>query len=152
VAAGGLLAGVEPAPAGAPASALRDQLRIERVAHRRVAARYRHEIRRARAGLARLRAVAAAERRRVSEALTLASVVYGVSRHELEQVAYCEARFQPTARNGQYLGLFQLGSGFRSRSPFFSGAGLDPYSPYANAMAAARVVAKEGWRQWECRP
>lgn len=131
---------VKDAPAAAK---LRRQLATERVANDRLGAAYRREIRRLRTAL---------HRDQVGEAITLASVVYGVSRRELEDVAWCEARLQPTARNGGYLGLFQLGAGFRARSPFFAVAGLNPYSPYVNALAAARVVARDGWREWECAP
>jgi hypothetical protein len=132
------------APDGGPTSTqLRAQLASERADHGREAATYRREIRRLRHAL---------RRDQVAEALTLASVVYGVSRRELVAVSYCEARWQPIARNGQHLGLFQLGAGFRARSPFFAVAGLDPYSPYVNALAAARVVARDGWREWQCRP
>lgn len=132
------------APKDSPAATkLRAQLHRERADHLAQAAAYRREIRRLRRSLTT---------DPVSEALTLASVVYGVSRRELVEVSFCESRWLASARNGGYVGLFQLGAGFRARSPFFSVAGLDPYSPYVNALAAARVVARDGWREWACQP
>lgn len=136
--AGGAAVGDDP-----PAAKLREQLAAERASHDVRSDRLRREIRRLRRAL---------HRDQVAEALTLASVVYGVSRRELVEVSYCESRWLPSARNGGYLGLFQLGAGFRSRSPFFAVAGLDPFSPYVNALAAARVVARDGWSEWACRP
>lgn len=86
----------------------------------------------------------------VAEAITIASVVYQVPRRHLEAVAWCESRWTPTARNGPYRGLMQEGPMFEAGP--FGRAGLSVWSPYANALTAARVVAREGWRQWECQP
>jgi len=63
-------------------------------------------------------------------------------------VAYCESTLNRFATNGQYLGLFQLGSHHHHR---LNGK---PYShAYANARAAAEIVAADGgWSQWECQP
>ena len=66
-------------------------------------------------------------------------------------VAWCESRFKTAARNGQYLGLFQMGADERTRF----GHGPDPWS---QARAARRYfnyalrVSGYGWRPWECRP
>lgn len=86
----------------------------------------------------------------VQEAITLASIVYRIDRDDLSSTAWCESRHRPDARNGQYVGLMQLGDGFRGASPFFPA--LDPWSPYANVMAAAHVISVQGYRQWECGP
>jgi hypothetical protein len=86
----------------------------------------------------------------VAEALTLASVVYCVSRRSLSAVAWCESTHRPTARNGRYRGLFQQGPMFE-RTPF-GRAGLSVWSPYAAALSTAYTVRREGWQQWECRP
>lgn len=61
-------------------------------------------------------------------------------------VAYCESTLNRFATNGQYVGLFQLGSHHYHR---LRGK---PYShAYANARAAAEIVAADGhWGQWEC--
>lgn len=87
----------------------------------------------------------------VQSALILASHVYGVPLWELRRVAFCESTNVRTATNGQYKGLFQLGNDFRGRqTPWFPR--LDWRDPYANTFAAARVVARDGWSQWECSP
>lgn len=86
----------------------------------------------------------------VQEALTIASVAYDVPRAQLASVAWCESTQRPTARNGRYRGIFQQGPMFEA-SPFGQ-AGLSVWSPYAAAMTTAYTVAREGWRQWECKP
>lgn len=86
----------------------------------------------------------------VGEALTLASVVYGVPRASLSAVAWCESGHRPWARNGQYRGIFQQGPMFEA-SPF-GRAGLSVWSPYAAALSTAYTVRAQGWRQWSCRP
>lgn len=118
-------------PAGA--RALRHQLAKER-------ARWEQERRELR------RAVL--ERPAVSEALTVASVAYGVPRSRLEAVALCESTLRPGARNGRYRGLFQMGPLFESTP--YGRAGLSVWSPYASALAAAYVVSSSGWGPWEC--
>jgi hypothetical protein len=60
-------------------------------------------------------------------------------------VVSCETggRYNTTARNGQYLGLFQAGSWFRARY----GHG---YTADAQARAAHLGWLELGWSQWEC--
>lgn len=68
---------------------------------------------------------------------------------EAIQVAWCESRGKPGARNGQYRGLFQMGRREWARY----GGGADPYDPIANSRAAYRYYqAARGWTRWECRP
>ena len=88
----------------------------------------------------------------VAEALSVASVAYGVPRGELASVAYCESTLRPSARNGRYRGLFQFGPIFEA-SPF-GRAGLSVWSPLASSMAAAYIVRHggSGWSPWECSP
>lgn len=66
---------------------------------------------------------------------------------EALEVAWCESRFHTTARNGQYRGIFQMGSW--ERSTFGHG-------PTANeqARAAFRYFKKTGsdWSPWSCQP
>lgn len=63
------------------------------------------------------------------------------------RVSWCESRWNTTARNGQYLGLFQMGSW--ERRTF--GHGPDAFS---QARAAFRYFKKTGsdWSPWSCRP
>ncbi|MGB1583344.1 MAG: hypothetical protein ACPHCI_06105 [Solirubrobacterales bacterium] len=64
------------------------------------------------------------------------------------RVAYCESTHNRFAVNGQYRGLFQLG-----RHHWHRLRGLPYYHAYANARAAASIVAADGgWGQWSCRP
>jgi hypothetical protein len=68
---------------------------------------------------------------------------------EAWQVARCETggTFSPWANNGQYLGLFQMGSFARSRY----GHGRDPWT---QARAAHRYYVESGrdWSPWTCKP
>lgn len=66
---------------------------------------------------------------------------------EAIRVAKCEAgrSMSPHARNGQFLGMFQMGWWARSRF----GHGVDPWS---QARAAHRYWLVSGWAPWECRP
>jgi hypothetical protein len=68
---------------------------------------------------------------------------------EAWQVARCETggTFSPWANNGQYLGLFQMGSFARSRY----GPGRDPWT---QARAAHRYYVESGrdWSPWTCKP
>ena len=50
---------------------------------------------------------------------------------EAINVAWCESRGKPTARNGQYRGILQMGR--REWAKFGKG---DPFDPYANSAAA----------------
>ena len=73
---------------------------------------------------------------------------------EAINVAWCESRGKPTARNGQYRGILQIGR--REWAKFGKG---DPFDPYANSAAAyrywsyvERTSPGKGWLRWECRP
>jgi len=90
---------------------------------------------RARAGAAEgagLRCGAQAEAPRAPEAL---------------QVSQCESGFDVNARNGQYLGLFQMGS--TERRIFGHGASAED-----QAKAAHRYFLASGsdWSPWSCKP
>jgi hypothetical protein len=65
---------------------------------------------------------------------------------EAVAVAWCESRLSTTARNGQYLGLFQMGSSERR---------LFGHGPTARdqAVAAHRYFLRSGrdWSPWGCR-
>lgn len=121
------------------ADALRAQLRRERAIHAGELRRLRTE----------LRAARRTWRPTVDHAIALAAAAYGVSRTDMRRVAHCESTMNPHARNGRYIGLFQTGPAFWQHTPF---AAFDRIDPYANALAAAQVVAAQGWRQWSCRP
>lgn len=65
---------------------------------------------------------------------------------EAVAVAWCESRLRTTAQNGQYLGLFQMGS--YERDLFGHGR-----SARAQAVAAHRyfVLSGRDWSPWSCR-
>lgn len=86
-------------------------------------------------------------------AIKLASSAYGVPYWELYNVARCETggTFSPWAANptSTASGLFQfLDSTWASQGM----QGFSVWDPVANALAAARIVAREGWGQWVCKP
>ena len=72
--------------------------------------------------------------------------VFGDHCHEAVAVASCESHLSTTAQNGQYLGLFQMGS--YERRLFGHGA-----TAHAQAVAAHRYFVRSGrdWSPWGCR-
>ncbi len=72
--------------------------------------------------------------------------VFGPYCEEAIAVAWCESRLQTTAQNGQYLGLFQMGSS--ERELFGHGA-----TARDQAAAAHRYFVRSGrdWSPWSCR-
>lgn len=73
--------------------------------------------------------------------------VFGEDCREAVAVARCESTMRPTAQNGQYLGLFQMGSW--ERSLFGHGQ-----TPLEQARAAHRYFVRSGsdWSPWTCKP
>jgi hypothetical protein len=61
-------------------------------------------------------------------------------------VAWCESRLHTTAQNGQYLGLFQMGS--TARRMFGHGP-----TAHEQAVAAHKYYVRSGrdWSPWSCR-
>jgi len=72
--------------------------------------------------------------------------VFGSYCQEALAIAWCESRHSTTAQNGQYLGLFQMGS--YERRLFGHGA-----TARAQAVAAHRYFVRSGrdWSPWACR-
>jgi hypothetical protein len=111
---------------------------------------------RVRAELARNEAAAARRTVERKELRILASLrsperaichVFGSHCREALQVAQCESGYRASAQNGQYLGIFQMGS--NEREMFGHGA-----SPLAQAKAAYRyfVLSGRDWSPWSCKP
>ena len=75
------------------------------------------------------------------------TTVFGPYAQQALRVAYCESHYNVWARNGQYLGLFQMGSYARSRFGH-------TWDPWGQARAAYRyfVLAGRDWSPWACRP
>lgn len=107
---------------------LRAQLRRERAAHKKALRRVRS---------------AAVARPHVQHALALGAAAYGLPKGRLENVAFCESRFNSHATNGQYTGLFQFGSRLWNATPYRSFSRTDPYaSSFAAAWAFSRGMAR----------
>ncbi len=58
-------------------------------------------------------------------------------------VVWCESRYSTTATNGQYVGLFQMGTWARARY----GHG---WTASAQSHAAHRYYVECGWSGWTC--
>jgi hypothetical protein len=114
----------------------------------------------ARRSLAATKAKAAelARRRRETERMRFAAElarspekaichVFGDYCGQALRVARCESGYRTTAQNGQYLGMFQMGS--NERRLFGHGA-----SALDQARAAYRYFLRSGrdWSPWSCKP
>ena len=73
--------------------------------------------------------------------------VFGSYCSQALRVAYCESKYYVWAGNGQYQGIFQMGSSERARYGHGPGA-------WAQARAAYRYFVASGrdWSPWTCRP
>jgi hypothetical protein len=112
---------------------------------------------RARARIARARANIERSERQAAQRRLMAEVarsprkaicyVFGDYCGQAVRVARCESGLQTTARNGQYLGMFQMGTS--ERQLFGHGA-----TPLAQAQAAYRYFVRSGrdWSPWSCKP
>lgn len=74
-------------------------------------------------------------------------LVFGAHASEALRVAWCESRWHTGATNGQYRGLFQMGSYARSRYGH-------AHDALGQARAAYRYFVESGrdWSPWECKP
>lgn len=79
--------------------------------------------------------------------VTAIKKVFGQYWREALAVSRCESGLRTTAQNGQYLGLFQMGSSERS----LYGHGSSAYEQ-AKAAHAYFVDAGHGWGPWSCKP
>lgn len=93
-----------------------------------------------------------AERRELTATLARSPVkaichVFGSYCEQALRVARCESGYRTTAQNGQYLGIFQMGSNERR----LFGHGL---SALDQARAAYRYFVRSGrdWSPWSCKP
>ena len=99
------------------------------------------------------RAIAARERRELAARVAAASpanairIVFGRYAADALEVARCESGLSTAAQNGQYLGLFQMGSSER----VLYGHGPNAH---AQALAAYRYFTSSGrdWSPWGCKP
>ncbi|MCZ7587629.1 MAG: hypothetical protein M5U27_01935 [Gaiella sp.] len=117
---------------------------------RRTLAASRATAARARAELARRREAAEQRRQLASLARSPRKAichVFGSYCGQALRVARCESGYSVNARNGQYRGLFQMGSS--ERQIFGHGAGA-----LEQAQAAYRYFVRSGrdWSPWSCKP
>lgn len=117
-----------------------------RTVERHVAA-IRHELRERRAAI---RARKAAKRRAAALQRTPTGAICAVFKGHCQEalaVARCESNFSTSAQNGQYLGLFQMGS--LARGLYGHGS-----SALSQARAAYRYFVESGrdWSPWSCKP
>lgn len=87
----------------------------------------------------------------VDQAIDCAFGSLGLARQdEAHRVAWCESRKNPAATNGQYRGLFQLGSNYDGTIAHYGG---NPFDSWVNAQTARdSVAANNGWIRWQCKP
>lgn len=73
--------------------------------------------------------------------------VFGQYCRQALTVTWCESRWKTTAKNGKYLGLFQMGKDERKKY------GHGPGS-WRQARAAFRYFVDSGkdWSPWTCKP
>jgi hypothetical protein len=81
---------------------------------------------------------------RVSSVPQIIVAVFGAAAPEALHVALCESHYYTGATNGQYFGIFQMGSSERAR---FGGSSLDPWD---QVRAAYRYYSVAGWGPWAC--
>ncbi len=89
----------------------------------------------------------------VQEAISLAAFTYGVDAGAMSRIAFCESRFDPSARNPSSTasGLFQFLTSTWAGNRY-GAAGFSVWSPLASALGAAYHISRYGDRAWECRP
>ena len=84
---------------------------------------------------------------RMPENARVVCSVFGRYCEQALRVSWCESRWQTRARNGQYLGLFQMGRPERSQY----GDGRDAWSQ-SIAAASYFIASGRDWSPWECKP
>lgn len=150
-ASGQVSSGDGAAPASIPGAKTCKQID----ACRRAVAWQRHRYAKAEAALAWQKAQRVTDAKHatgygVMHALRLASALYGVPLSQLVGVGTCESHLTPTSQNrsSTAAGLFQFLDSTWARAGV---PGFSVYDPYANALAAARLVkADGGWHEWSC--
>ena len=115
--------------------------------HRTNLERARSRVERAKAALRRRAQVRRLQELREASPREAICTVFGRYCGQAIQVARCESGLTTTAQNGQYLGLFQMGSS--ERRLFGHGA-----SAIEQVRAAHRyfLVSGRDWSPWSCKP
>jgi len=84
----------------------------------------------------------------VTSCIHRAALRWRVSYRMLRRKAWCESRFDPYARNGQYRGLYQFGDIAWNASPYSSHS---VWSAKWSSLAAAWAHSEGHASWWECR-
>jgi hypothetical protein len=115
--------------------------------HRRHQVSVRQRIAAARATIAKQQRVRRLAAVRATAPEAVICRVFGEHCRDAVAVARCESRLQTWARNGQYIGLFQLGAS--ERLLFGHGESAE-----SQARAAHRYFVASGrdWSPWSCKP
>ena len=95
--------------------------------------------------LVKVDAEAAAKREPVQVSICKA---FGSHCYEALRVAWCESRWHPWARNGQYAGLFQVSEHWRRTVP---GWGPTAAQQARHAYRVFRLTGSD-WHHWACQP
>lgn len=80
------------------------------------------------------------------------AIAAGANPADALNVSWCESKWNPQARNGQYQGLFQLGDYHRARAASLGYSWADMLRPLPNARTAMDLWASSGWQPWSCKP
>lgn len=91
----------------------------------------------------------------VRHMISVAAAHYGISASAAHSRARCESTYNPLARNGRFLGIYQLGDGrgdpwYASTGGKLESAGFTRTDALANILATMNHVQRYGWGQWEC--
>jgi hypothetical protein len=123
------------------------EARRQIAAHRRSLAAAERQLAAHRAGVKRKQTVRRLQSVRASTPESAICRVFGPRCGEALRVARCESGMRTDAVNGQYLGLFQMGS--QERRLFGHGPSAEE-----QARAAHRYFVASGrdWSPWSCRP
>lgn len=89
--------------------------------------------------------LAPAARAAPSSPQTVIRQVFGAYGEQAVRVSWCESRWQTSARNGQYLGLFQMSRTARARYGHGPGAAAQSRAAYRYFMDSGR-----DWSPWTC--
>jgi hypothetical protein len=70
---------------------------------------------------------------------------------EALSVARCESRYDPDARNGTHLGVFQQASKYwPGRAKTYGFPGFSAFNGRANIIVSVRMAHRVGWGPWAC--
>ena len=91
----------------------------------------------------------------VQRMIRTVSAHYGVSIDRALYTARCESTYRPGAKNGRFLGVYQLGDSggdpwYASTGYPLEAAGFTRTDALANILATIAWVDEHGWTRWDC--